>query len=53
MAGPQPSVFGRENKHLFMSHIVGFIPRTCFEFGEGKVEEEKEDEVEELDDEQT
>jgi hypothetical protein len=34
-------VFGRENEHLFLRHIVGFIPRTRFEEGE---EEESEEE---------
>ena len=33
------AVFGRENEHLFLRHIVGFIPRTCFEEGEGEEEE--------------
>ena len=37
-------MFGRENEHLFLRHIVGFIPRTRFEEGE---EEEKEIEGEE------
>ena len=36
-------MFGRENEHLFLRHIVGFIPRTRFEEGEGE-EEESEDE---------
>jgi hypothetical protein len=33
------AVFGRENEHLFLRHIVGFIPRTRFEEGEGEGEE--------------
>jgi hypothetical protein len=40
------AVFGRENEHLFLRHIVGFIPRTRFEEGEGEEEEESEVEVE-------
>jgi len=36
-------VFGRENEHLFLRHIVGFIPRTRFEEGEGEDEEEEEE----------
>ena len=46
-------MFGRENEHLFLRHIVGFIPRTRFEEGEeeeegeGQVEEEEESEVKE------
>ena len=34
-------MFGRENVHLFLRHIVGFIPRTRFEEGEGEGEEEE------------
>ena len=37
-------MFGRENEHLFLRHIVGFIPRTRFEEGEGEEEEDKEEE---------
>ena len=33
------AVFGRENEHLFLRHIVGFIPRDRFEEGEGEEEE--------------
>ena len=33
-------MFGRENEHLFLRHIVGFIPRTRFEEGEGEGEGE-------------
>ena len=33
-------MFGRESEHLFLRHIVGFIPRTRLEEGEeGEVEE--------------
>jgi len=35
-------VFGRENEHLFLRHIVGFIPRTRFEEGEGEEDAEEE-----------
>ena len=35
------AVFGRENEHLFLRHIVGFIPRTRFEEGEGGGEEDE------------
>ena len=34
-------MFGRENEHLFLRHIVGFIPRTRFEEGEGEIEEKE------------
>ena len=34
-------MFGRENEHLFLRHIVGFIPRTRFEEGEEEEEEEE------------
>jgi len=37
-------VFGRENEHLFLRHIVGFIPRTRFEEGEGEEDEDDESE---------
>ena len=37
-------MFGRENEHLFLRHIVGFIPRTRFEEGEGEGEEEEQSE---------
>ena len=37
------AVFGRENEHLFLRHIVGFIPRTRFEEGEGEEDEGEED----------
>ena len=36
------AVFGRENEHLFLRHIVGFIPRTRFEEGEGEEDAEEE-----------
>jgi chromosome condensin MukBEF ATPase and DNA-binding subunit MukB len=36
-------LFGRENEHLFLRHIAGFIPRTRFEEGEGEEEEEEEE----------
>ena len=39
-------MFGRENEHLFLRHIVGFIPRTRFEEGEGEGEGEEEEEEE-------
>ena len=32
-------MFGRENEHLFLRHIVGFIPRMRFEEGEEEEEE--------------
>jgi hypothetical protein len=38
------AVFGRENEHLFLRHIVGFIPRTRFEEGEGEGDDEEEGE---------
>jgi chromosome segregation ATPase len=34
-------VFGRENEHLFLRHIVGFIPRTRFEEGKDEIEEKE------------
>ena len=40
-------MFGRENEHLFLRHIVGFIPRTRFEEGEGDDEELLRQEMEE------
>jgi hypothetical protein len=40
-------VFGRENQHLFLRHIVGFIPRTRFEEGESEGEGNVEGEEEE------
>ena len=42
-------MFGRENEHLFLRHIVGFIPRTRFEEDEGEDEGEDEDEDEDED----
>ena len=39
-------VFGRENEHFFLRHIVGFIPRTRLEEGEEEEEEEEEGEGE-------
>jgi len=38
------AVFGRENEHLFLRHIVGFIPSTRFEEGEGEGDDEEEGE---------
>jgi hypothetical protein len=40
-------VFGRENEHLFLRHIVGFIPRTRFEEDEGEESVEAEGEGQE------
>ena len=36
-------VFGCENEHFFLRHIVWFIPRTRFEEGEGEKEAEQEE----------
>ena len=34
------AVIGRENEHLFLRHMVGFIPRTRFEEESDDVEVE-------------